>query len=327
MSVSEAVSRLANQATAASMRLQPKVRKTPCLPSRRRSDACAGLFYKCENLQITGSFKLRGATNKLMGIDTAVPIVTASSGNHGIACSQAASLTGHSLTVVLPENVAEAKRTQIEAYGTKTVLVPGDSGQAEQAARKMSETGEAQYVSPYNDLAIMAGQGTIGIELLEQIPNLDAVFISMGGGGLISGIGAVAKALSPQTKVIGVSAENSGALAASLAAGRIVETEHLDTLADGCAGGGDHDTLTLPIANEVVDEVVSCSEQEIAEALRHLAWTEKMLVEGAAALALAGYFSVKDRFAGQTSAIVLCGSNFDTQKMQDVLCGTQKQPS
>lgn len=326
MSSSEAVSILANLAMAASRRIQANVRKTPCLPSRGSSDACAGLFYKCENLQTTGSFKLRGATNKLMGVDTAVPIITASSGNHGIACSHAASLTGHSLTVVLPENVAEAKRAKIEAYGTKTVLVPGDSGQAEQVARKMSETGKVEYVSPYNDLAIMAGQGTIGIELLEQVPSLDAVFVSMGGGGLISGIGSVVKTVSPRAKVIGVSADNSGALAASLAAGRIVETEHLDTLADGCAGGVDDDALTLPIATEVVDDVVSCSEEEIAKALRYLAWTEKLLVEGAAALALAGYFAVSERFAGKTSLVVLCGSNFDTAKMQSVLCGAAEQP-
>ncbi|MEM9044830.1 MAG: pyridoxal-phosphate dependent enzyme [Pseudomonadota bacterium] len=318
MTVSAPVASLAAQSMASSRRLRETVRQTPCIPSR----SSEGLFYKCENLQVTGSFKIRGATNKISGIAKGTPIITASSGNHGIACSHAAKMTGHSLTVVLPESVAATKRAQIEALGTKTILVPGDSGQAEREARRMSETGEAIYVSPYNDHTIMAGQGTIGIELLEQMPVIDAVFISMGGGGLIAGIGAAVKAFSPQTRIVGVSADNSGAFAASLAAGRIVETEHLDTLADGCAGGVDDDTLTFPIAHEIVDEVVSCSEDEIAQALCHLAWTEKLLVEGAAALALAGYFAVQETYGDLTSVVILCGSNFDTAKMQNVLSQT-----
>ena len=133
----------------------------------------------------------------------------------------------------------------------------------------------------------------------------------MGGGGLISGIGSVIKSFSANAKIIGVSAINSAALAASISAGNIVETEHLETLADGCAGGVDEDSLTLPIATEVIDKIIHCSEVEILESLQILAWKEKVLVEGSAALALAGYLKKKKEYEGKNNVILLCGANFD----------------
>ena len=160
---------------------------------------------------------------------------------------------------------------------------------AEKKARLLAQTGEFEYISPYNDYDIIAGQGTIGLELLEQLPNIDNVYISMGGGGLISGIGSVIKYHSPTTKIIGVSAINSGALAASIKLGSVCETAHFDTLADGCAGGIDEGTLTLPIATEVTDSVIECTEEQIVEAIKILAWNENLMVEGSAALALAGF--------------------------------------
>ena len=166
----------------------------------------------------------------------------------------------------------------------------------------------------------MAGQGTIGLELLEQLPQIDNVFVSMGGGGLISGIGSVLNAFSPETNIIGVSATNSATLAASIEKGHIVETRHLQTLADGCAGGVDDNALTLPIATEVIDRVIHCSEDQIAIALRLMAWADNMIVEGAAALALAGYLADTDAYIGQTSVIVLCGANFDKKVIQPIIC-------
>jgi threonine dehydratase len=293
-------------AIAAQGRFAGAVAKTMCLASR----TLPGVHFKTENFQHTGSFKLRGALSKLTMLDTKTPVITASSGNHGIACSHAAMTTGHQLTVVLPENVARAKLAKIHSYGTKTILFPGDSGQAEQHAQMLAAQGYV-YVSPYNDPWVMAGQGTIGLELLEQLPQIDNIFIAMGGGGLISGVGSVIKATSPQTRVIGVSASNSAALAASIRAGRVVEVAHHDTLADGCAGGMDDDAITLPIARAIVDELIDCSEDQIAVALRHIAWSEKMLVEGAAALALAPLLDGSERWAGQTNVVLLCGANFD----------------
>ena len=319
MTPSKSVLTLAAQCVSAQRRINQTILQTPCLKSRTNLPENTHLYLKAENLQHTGSFKLRGAMSKLTTLPSDMPVITASSGNHGIACSHAAMTTGHNLTVVLPENVAKSKLSTIKSYGTQTILHPGDSGLAEQHARSLAAKGDYVYVSPYNDSMIMAGQGTIGLELLEQLPQIDNVFVSMGGGGLISGIGSVLKAFSPDTQIIGVSATNSAALAASIEQGHIVETAHLQTLADGCAGGVDEDALTLPLATEVIDRVIHCSENEIADALRVLAWTDNLIVEGAAALALAGYQADKENCSGQTNVIVLCGANFDKKVIEPII--------
>ena len=288
-----------------------QILQTPCLATRESFPNETRVYLKTENFQHTGSFKIRGAISKLKHISRDSALITASSGNHGIACSHAAMVTGHNLTVVLPENVAKSKLAKINSYGVSTILRPGDSGLAEQHARSLAENGDFEYISPYNDNFVIAGQGTIGLELLEQLPRIDNVFISMGGGGLISGIGSVLKSFSPSTKIFGASAKNSGALAASMLAGQIVETEHLDTLADGCAGGVDEGSVTLPIASEVIDRVIQCSEDQIIDAIRKLAWTENIIVEGAAALAFAAFLAEKSSFEGKTNVVLLCGGNFD----------------
>ena len=279
------------------------------------------MFFKAENFQLTGSFKIRGAASKMTSLGNERAVITASSGNHGIASAQAASSIGQALTVVLPETVAQAKLEKIRSYNVDVILHGAESGLAELHAQREAATRGLVYVSPYNDPEIVAGQGTIGIELLEQAGTIDNVFIAMGGGGLIGGIGAVLKSFSPGTRVFGVAAQNSAALAASIAAGRVVETEHLDTLADGVAGGMDEDSMTLPLAMAVIDEVVTCTEADIAHALKELAFKENQIVEGAAALALAGFLKVAERCRGQTNVVVLCGANFDRDTIFSVLNG------
>ncbi len=316
-----AVLRQAALSVAAQRRISPHLSPTPCLPTRASLSPGTELIFKAENLQRTGSFKFRGALSKLTSLSTDTPIITASSGNHGLALSTAAQITGHRLSVVLPETVAREKRAKIEALGVETILHSNDSGLAEQHARALADRDGLVYVSPYNDETVIAGQGTLGLELLQQVPRLDVVFISMGGGGLISGIGSVLKAFSPQTRVIGVSAAHSAALDASIREGRVVEVTHRDTLADGCAGGIDEDTVTLGLARDVVDELVTCSEDEIADGVRAIAWEEKMLVEGSAGLALAPWRADPSRFAGLVSAVVLCGANFDTETILPVIGG------
>ncbi|WP_262027778.1 pyridoxal-phosphate dependent enzyme [Microvirga sp. Mcv34] len=303
-------------------RIRPHIYETPLLPSRRIGrERGSSVFFKAENFQLTGSFKIRGAASKMtaLGLDRAV--ITASSGNHGIASAQAASSIGQALTVVLPETVAPAKLERIRSFNVDVILHGAESGLAELYAQQEAASRGLVYVSPYNDPEIVAGQGTIGLELLEQAESIDNVFVAMGGGGLIGGIGAVLKSFSPQTRVFGVAAQNSAALAAAMAAGRVVETEHLDTLADGVAGGMDEDSMTLPLAMSVIDEVVTCTEAEIADALKDLAFKENQIVEGAAALALAGFLKVAESCRGQRNVIVLCGANFDRDKIFSLLNG------
>ncbi|MBO9477269.1 pyridoxal-phosphate dependent enzyme [Shimia sp. R11_0] len=316
---SELILRSAAASVTTHKRIAQLINKTPIIPSRLTQPEGTQLVYKTENFQFTGSFKLRGATAKLTTTPTERPVITASSGNHGIACSFAAKKTGHKLTVVLPENVVTQKRETIESYGTRVIIAGADSSLAEVHARELARQEGYTYISPYNDLGVIAGQGTIGLELLDQLPRLDNIFISMGGGGLISGIGAVLKAFSPHTRVIGVSAVNTAALAASINAGQIVETDHFDTLADGVAGGVDEGSVTLPMATEVIDEIIHCDEAQIAEALKALAWQDNMLVEGAAALALVPYLNNPENYKNQTSAVLLCGANFDQDQITSTI--------
>ncbi len=311
----EITSQVAKNSSKVRKRIVANISNTPLIKSKVNPL----LFFKSENFQLTGSFKVRGALSKLSELPADKEIITASSGNHGIACSFAAKTTGHKLTVVLPENVAPAKLEKIKSYGTRTLLNPGDSGLAERKARELAFSGKYTYVSPYNDDLVIAGQGTIGFEILEQLPKVKNIFISMGGGGLISGIGSVIKSLSPKVKIIGVSAINSAALAASINQGKVVETEHLETLADGCAGGVDDDSITLPIASKVIDRIIHCNEEDIIAALKILAWDEKVLVEGAAALALAGFLKHESSFKMETSVILLCGANFDKASILKVI--------
>lgn len=297
-------------------RIRAHVYEAPLLPARR-----AGLWFKAENFQLTGSFKIRGAASVMTALPEGQALITASSGNHGIGSARAAQSLGRKLTVVLPETVVPEKLAKIRSYGVETVLHGAETGLAEQHAQSLARQTGARYVSPYNDADVIAGQGTIGLELLEQAPQIDTLFIAMGGGGLISGIGAVIKAFSPATRIIGVAAEASQALALSMQAGRVVDCDHLDTLADAVAGGIDDDTLTLPMAQAVVDEVVTCSESEILAALRVLGQEENLLVEGAAALAMAAFLKRGEATQGKTNVVLLCGGNFDGPKLRALALG------
>lgn len=316
---SAAVYRQAALSVAAQRRLTPWLSATPCIASRRVLADNTQLWFKAENFQRTGSFKFRGALAKLTSIATDVPMITASSGNHGLALATAAGITGHQLSVVLPQTVAREKLDKIRSLGVETILHSNDAGEAELHAQQLAAQQDRVYVSPYNDETVIAGQGTIALELLEQLPHIDTVFVSMGGGGLISGIGSVIKAFSPATRVVGVSAAASAALAASIRAGKVVEVQHRDTLADGCAGGIDGDAVTVALGSEVIDEITECSEAQIGDALQTLAWDEKMLVEGSAALAHAAWLGSQPLHTGKTSVVVLCGSNFDQHRIAPII--------
>jgi threonine dehydratase len=300
------------------IRIAPFVPPSPILCSQVH----AGLFFKAENFQLTGSFKIRGALSKLTKRSAAdLRYITASSGNHGIAVSKAAQLLGSAVIVVLPESVAKSKLEKIRQLGAEVEIHGAETHIAEAHARSLADEQGMIYISPYNDRDVIAGQATIALECLSQLKgkNIDNIYVSMGGGGLISGIGAVLKMRSPRTKIWGVSASNSAALAAAIAAGKVIDVPHLPTLADGVAGGMDQDSLTLPLATRVIDEILHCSEAEIAAALREMAIVEHQLVEGAGALALAGYRQATDQCVGQTNLVIMCGANVDAEILRTAL--------
>lgn len=317
--LSEKVSEQARQTVIAHRRIRPWLSPTPLIASRVAFNDDSSLWFKAENLQRTGSFKYRGALSKLSAFPTETPIVTASSGNHGLACARAAQITGHRLCVVLPENVARQKMDKIQALGVETLFHSEDAGEAERYAQDLAATRGQVYVSPYNDPAVIAGQGTIALELLEQAAHVDVVYVSLGGGGLVSGIGATLKAFSPETRIVGVSAANSAALASSIRAGKAVEVTHAPTLADGCAGGIDPEAITIDLASAVIDDLMEIDEVAIEDALRWMAWEENMLVEGSAALALAAWHRDRERNRGKTSVVILCGANFDRSTILPII--------
>ncbi|KAL6910211.1 tryptophan synthase beta subunit-like PLP-dependent enzyme [Trichoderma evansii] len=318
--MSDKVLQSAANSVQARSRIREHIYKTPLIPARVAGKAKnANVLFKAENFQLTGSFKIRGATSKLSIHPADAKLLTASSGNHGIGAASAAKTLNRKLTVVVPHSVVPEKLAKIKSFGATVILAGDDPGQAEQHAQRLAASENYTYVSPYNDAVVIAGQGTIALEILEQNDRVDNVFVAMGGGGLISGIGSVIKAFSPRTKVYGVSAINSKALAESMAAGHVVETEHKRTVADAVAGGIDDDTITLPLSISVIDEVVECDEEEIKAALKALAFEENMIVEGSAALALAGFNKVAESLANQTSVIVLCGANYDLGLIKSII--------
>lgn len=293
--------------------IRPQVPVSTLERSRLLSDELGcDVWLKTEHLMPTGSFKVRGSANKIRVLGESAKrtgVITASTGNHGQGVARAGNLAGVAVTVYVASYTAPAKMAAIRAMGAELVVVEGGALDAELEARRQSERLGKPYVAPYNDLDTVAGQGTLGVELAEQAPDLDAVFICTGGGGLIGGAGTALKRLSPRTKVVGVWPEASTCMLDSLKAGEIIETPEFPTLSDGSAGAVEPGSVTFPICQEVIDETVTVTEPEIARAMRKIADGERWIVEGAAGVAVAGLIRTAEQYRGQKVAVVLCGRN------------------
>jgi threonine dehydratase len=293
--------------------IRPQVAVTPLERSSVLSAAFGcNVLLKHEQMQPTGSFKIRGATNKIRRIDRrsgTANVLAASTGNHGLAVARAGALAGVAVTVYVGSSAVPSKMAGIRALGAELVVVDGPPLAAELAARRRAEAEGLMYVSPYNDLDVVAGQGTLGVELMEQEPELDAVFICVGAGGLIGGTGSAIKAINSRVQVVGVWPEASPCMLRALEAGRIVPVEEHDTLSDATTGAIEPGSVTFPLCQAVIDERVVVNEQQIAAAMRQLAETEHVMVEGAAGVALAGLAHRAEACRGRTVAVVLCGRN------------------
>ncbi len=299
------------------------VRETPLDLSAIFSERTGvGFLLKGEHLQRTGSFKMRGAMNKVLCLDEADRergIITASSGNHGMATTQAARVGGVEATIYLPETVSPLKHSNMKRLGAKTVLVPGNGVEAEITGRAAAEREGKTFVSPYSDLEIIAGQGTVGLELAAQCADLAAVYVCVGGGGLISGIGSYLKALRPEVEIIGCWPANATAMHLCLERGEIYDTPETETLSDGSAGGVEQGAITFPICQQVIDRHVLVSESEIASAMRDMAANENFIIEGAAGVALGAAFKTASDYRGRKIAVVVCGRNIALDTFRAVL--------
>jgi threonine dehydratase len=282
----------------------------------------ASLYLKLEHLQHTGSFKFRGACNKialLTPAQAAAGVVAASNGNHGLGVAAAARARGIAAEVYVSAQVSPAKAQRIAAHGAAIRQAGSDPLAAELAARRAAETSGRVFISPYNDLDVVAGQGTIAVELHRQVPELDAVFVAVGGGGLIGGIGSYLKSVSPRTQIVGCWPETSPVLYECLRAGRVIDVPEQPTLSESTAGGLEPDSVTLPLCQNIMDRGVLVSEAEIRAAIRLVLETEHWLIEGAAAVAVAAFRRDARRWDGKRVAIVLCGRNVSPEVLARVL--------
>ena len=294
--------------------------KTPLLFSERLSDEInSNVFLKLENLQKTGSFKARGALNKILNIKNTKNVVAASSGNHGAAVSYALSQKNMIGTIYVPENVKKSKVKNIESYGSKVIKFGDDCLDAENEAIRVSKEYDFNFVSPYNDLDIISGQGTVGVEILDDNNQIDVVFITVGGGGLVSGVASHLKSINPNIKVVGCSPLNSSIMINSLKEGKILNSESKDTLSDGSAGGVEEGSITFDMCNEFIDDYCLVSEDEIALQIKNSLNMDKMLIEGSAAVAIASALKMKSILQNKNVAILICGGNIGRDTLIKIL--------
>jgi threonine dehydratase len=302
-------------------RLEPHLQPTPLLPSHWLSSIADGnVVLKLESLNLTSSFKIRGALNaalRLMesGEAGASPLlVTASAGNHGRALALAAERLGLSCVVFTPAAAPEAKKNAIRRHGAVLHGECEDYDTAEKQAKAYAAAESGVYISPYNHADVIAGAGTIGLEIVEAMPVFDVIVIPLGGGGLASGMGLAVKATAPHVTIVGVEVEASSPFLLSLEAGRITEITPRQSLADGLTGNLEPGTVTFPLVQKVVDDVVTVSEDDLARAMKGLATEERLIVEGAGVAATAAIMAGKASAPGQRVVAMVTGGNVDLPK-------------
>lgn len=304
-------------ATAAADRIGNLIEHTPLDYSSVFSEASgANVYLKRENRQLTGSFKIRGASNRLATLTDAQReqgCVAASSGNHGAAVACALQKMATSGIIFVPEQTSRAKVDAIRSYGGNVQFFGTDGLDTEQHAREYADKNGMFYLSPYNDREVIAGQGTCGIEIRDDLPDIDAVYIAVGGGGLIAGVASVLKSHNPKIKVYGCQPAASPVMAKSVAAGEILDLPSDPTLSDGTAGGIESAAITFELCRELIDEFLLVSEEEIADAMRIYIEAEGEPLEGAAGVALAALLKHKEAEPGREVAVIICGGNVSQQ--------------
>jgi threonine dehydratase len=308
-------------------RTSPHVRHTPLAESSWLSDTTgADVRLKLESLQVTNSFKIRGAVNATIAmlerLDKGAPrpvVVTASAGNAGHALAWAAERLGFGAIIFTPRDAPSTKLEAIRRHGADLRAEADTYEQSERMAKSYAASQGLPYLSPYSHPDVVAGIGTIAIEVFEDFPDVDTFVVPVGGGGLASGIALAARALSGNTRIIGVEAQASHAFATSLREGRITEVEVGPTIADGLAGNMDPDTITFGIVRDNVDELVQVSEQEMIEAIRQLVAQEHLVAEGAGIAAVAALLGGGLDLRGRNVAVVVSGSNIDLARLRAIL--------
>lgn len=306
-------------------RIARHVRRTPLIESTWLSDIAGGrVSLKLESLQLSNSFKSRGAFHAVVarlerGGAAPKQLVTASAGNHGRALAAAAQTFHLPLVVFTPADAPQTKLAAIRRHGADLRAEGRDYDDAERRAMRFAKDTGAEFISPYNDPDVVAGAATVALEIFEDAPDTGALVVPIGGGGLASGMGAVAKALAPSCEVIGVEAEASCAFQTSLRAGKLVEIVPGPTLADGLGGNPDPATITFAMIQRYVDRIVTVSEPNLAAAIAGLVEAEHLIAEGAGAAATAAVLGKRVDVGGKRVAVVVSGSNIDRARLASLL--------
>ncbi|RWL78841.1 MAG: hydroxyectoine utilization dehydratase EutB [Mesorhizobium sp.] len=310
---------------AARERIAGKVERTPCVVSQSLSERTGSpVHLKLEHHQTTGAFKLRGASNAIAALspqEKSRGVVAASTGNHGRALAHAAKLEGVRAVICMSQLVPENKLDAIRRLGAEVRIVGNSQDDAQlQVDRLVAEEGLAM-LPPFDHPDVIAGQGTLGLEIMEQVPGAACVLVPLSGGGLAAGVAAAVKGVSPGTKVIGISMARGAAMKASLDAGRPVQVEELPTLADSLGGGiGLDNRLTFAMCRDLLNDVVLLSEDEIAAGIRHAYEEEREIVEGAGAVGIGALLAGKVKVSGRT-VLILSGRNIDMSLHRRIVCG------
>lgn len=306
-------------------RIAGKVERTPAVLSPSLSERLGvPVHLKLEQRQTTGSFKLRGASNAVASLsaeEKARGVVAASTGNHGRALAHAAKLEGMRAVICMSRLVPRNKLDEIRRLGAEVRNVGNSQDDAQQEAERLVADEGLVMLPPFDHPAIIAGQGTLGLEMIEQVPHAGLALVQLSGGGLASGVAAAVKGINPRTKVIGVSMARGAAMKASLDAGRPVAVEELPTLADSLGGGiGLDNRLTFAMCRDLLDDVILLSEEEIAAGIRHAYAREREIVEGAGAVGIAALLAGKVRVKGPV-VVLLSGRNIDMNAHRSIVCG------
>ena len=305
----------------ASNEIKNFVHVTPIITSSQLNELCSNtIFLKAEHLQKTGSFKIRGAANKVQKAvkDGAKYITAASSGNHGQAVAYISNLLGVQATIVVPEDASLAKIEAIKSYNGEVIKCGMTSAERIPKAIELAKEHNGVYIPPYDDPLVIAGQGTIGLEILEQVPNVDVIVVPVGGGGLISGILTAIKETNPNVKVIGVEPDTANDTYLSLKNGEITSIQQTFTIADGLRTS-QPGNLTFPIISKYIDDFILVSENEIKLAFHFLLERTKQIVEPSSAVTVAAILSGKLGFKGKRIVAVLSGGNIDLRKVNDLI--------
>ena len=306
-------------------RIAPYVRRTPLAPSAWLTNLSGGeISLKLELLQVSNSFKSRGAFNAVLARlerRDGVPaqLVTASAGNHGRALAAAAQTFGLPLIVFTPSDAPKTKLDAIRRHGADLRADGRDYDDAERMAKAFASNTGAEFISPYNDADVIAGAATIALEVFEDAPGVDTLIVPVGGGGLISGVAAAAKSITPACEVIGVEVAASCAFQTSVRAGRLVEIVPGATLADGLGGNPDPETITFGFIQQFVDRIVTVTEDDLSAAIAGLVDAEHLVAEGAGAAGVAALVGGRASVRGRRVAVIVTGSNIDRARLAAVL--------